>query len=294
MAINGLHLLLTYKCNFGCDHCFLWGGPEAEGVMPMEMVRGILDDAVAAGTIEKIFFEGGEPFLYYPVMLRGIREASGFGFKTGVVTNAYWATTIQDAILWLRPLAEFECDLSISDDCYHFGEKAPNPRNAAAAAEELGIQASLLSTADPRESLEAKRKGGPVMFKGRAVEKLTPGLPRRPWEELSRCPYEDFLNQRRVHIDPFGYVHVCQGIAIGNVLREPLSAVLEGFDPQAHPICSPIVTGGPAELVRRHDIQPEEGYVDECHLCYIARQELRHQYPELLGPDQMYGVQSEP
>lgn len=27
--LTGVHLLLTYTCNFACDHCFLYCGPEA-------------------------------------------------------------------------------------------------------------------------------------------------------------------------------------------------------------------------------------------------------------------------
>jgi len=30
--------------------------------------------------------------------------------------------------------------------------------------------------------------------------------------------------------------------------------------------------------------------VDACHLCYRAREFLRPHFPELLGPDEMYGV----
>ncbi len=27
MKLTGLHLLLTYKCIYECDHCFVWGSP---------------------------------------------------------------------------------------------------------------------------------------------------------------------------------------------------------------------------------------------------------------------------
>ena len=29
MNLTGLHLLLTYRCNYDCDHCFVWSGPQA-------------------------------------------------------------------------------------------------------------------------------------------------------------------------------------------------------------------------------------------------------------------------
>ena len=48
--------------------------------------------------------------------------------------------------------------------------------------------------------------------------------------------------------------------------------------------------GGPAELVRRFDLPHNEGYADACHLCYSTRKTLRSRYPNLLGPDQIYGI----
>lgn len=129
-----------------------------------------------------------------------------------------------------------------------------------------------------------------MLFKGRPAEKLVEGLPRRPWQEFDKCLDEDFSNQKRVHIDPFGYVHLCQGITMGNMKKTPLHRLFEQFDPYEHLICGPILRGGPAELVRTYHVGHEEGYVDECHLCYLTRLKLRKMFPEILAPDQMYGV----
>ena len=27
MKLSGLHFLLTYRCVYECDHCFVWGSP---------------------------------------------------------------------------------------------------------------------------------------------------------------------------------------------------------------------------------------------------------------------------
>ncbi len=48
--------------------------------------------------------------------------------------------------------------------------------------------------------------------------------------------------------------------------------------------------GGPDELVRHFDLTHKDGYVDDCHLCYEARRSLRDQFPHLLGPPQVYGI----
>ena len=79
MNINGLHLLLTYQCNFECDHCFVWGGPDQYGTMTLECIRKILRQARDVGTVEWIYFEGGEAFLYYAVLQRGGELAAEAG-----------------------------------------------------------------------------------------------------------------------------------------------------------------------------------------------------------------------
>lgn len=298
MMFSGLHLFLTYKCNFECDHCFVYSHPHARGVMRISDVREILNEAERLGNIKWIYFEGGEPFLYFQTMLWGLREAKKRGLKTGIVTNSYWATSVEDAREWLRTVSEIGIDdLSISDDFYHYSETEENlAKYAHEAAMELGMPVGTITIEDPKEYLkEIKWKGKPVIagsvqFKGRAVEKLTDGLPRRPWTEFEECPDEDFTSPGRVHIDPFGYVHLCQGIALGNMKKTPLHDLIADYDPNTHPICAPLLQGGPAELVKKYDVEHEADYIDACHLCYSARLKLRNRFPEILAPDAVYGV----
>ncbi len=98
MRLSGLHLLLTCQCNYSCDHCFVWGDPFQSGTMTLQQIGRILDEGENHGSVKSIYFEGGEPFLYYPVMVRGIRMAAKRGFSVGVVTNGYWATGREDAV----------------------------------------------------------------------------------------------------------------------------------------------------------------------------------------------------
>ncbi len=127
------------------------------------------------------------------------------------------------------------------------------------------------------------------MFRGRAAIVLTDGLPMQAWDTFTRCPYENLADPGRVHLDPFGYLHLCQGLVMGNMFERPLTQILQEYDPQQHPIVAPLLAGGPAELARQYDLPHEEGYVDACHFCYMAREMLRSRFPDLLAPDQMYG-----
>ncbi|MBP1704235.1 MAG: Radical domain protein, partial [Chloroflexi bacterium] len=59
MELSGLHILLTYCCNFECDHCFVWGSPQQIGTLTLQQIRQVLYQARETGTVEWIYFEGG-------------------------------------------------------------------------------------------------------------------------------------------------------------------------------------------------------------------------------------------
>ncbi|MFC1706572.1 radical SAM protein [Planctomycetota bacterium] len=301
MLLNALHLLLSYQCTHECDHCFVWASPRAGGTMSLETLLAILDQAQRVDGVADIYFEGGEPFLFYPLLVEGLRQSRERGFSTGVVTNCYWATTKADARLWLKPLKALDvADLSLSSDVFHAGD-FEDPRTAFVkeAAQDLGLPRTVIAIQPPAICDPSGTKGEPVVggsvrFRGRAVTHLATGLPRRPWSELSECPDEDFLNPRRVHVDGHGNVHLCQGLLIGNLLETELKTIADRYDPHGHPVIGPLVDAGPAELVRRHGLVHDDGYVDPCHLCYEARVQLRGRYPKALGPPQVYGATDTP
>ncbi len=297
MKLTGLHLLLTYQCTLECDHCFVWGSPWQSGTMTLADVHEILRQAKELGTISSIYFEGGEPFLYYATLLRGVQEAHSLGFHVGIVSNGYWATSLEDAIEWLRPFDGFLNDLSVSSDLYHWNEKlSRQAKNATAAAKELGISIGMIEIAQPEETNAVSIEGqlplgeSTVMYRGRAADKLAARAAKQPWDEFNECAHEDLRDPGRVHVDPMGNLHICQGISIGNMFEKPLREICAKYDPDAHPIAGALLAGGPAELVRRYRLPYKTKYADACHLCYEARVALRARFPEDLTPDQMYGT----
>jgi MoaA/NifB/PqqE/SkfB family radical SAM enzyme len=296
MKLSGLHLLLTYQCTFECDHCFVWGSPWQCGTMTLAQIHQILIQAKETGSIEKIYFEGGEPFLYFAVMLKGVQEAAAMGFKVGVVSNAYWANSLEDALAFLSPLRQFIEDLTISSDLYHYSEQiSQQAKYAMAAAEQLGIPSDVICVSQPEEaeaasSLGQLSDGAAVMVRGRAVSKLVARIKPRAWDQFTTCPHENLRDPGRVHLDPFGNLHVCQGISLGNVFETPLKELCEKYDAESHPICGPLLAGGPVALVTEYALPHADKYADACHLCYEARRALRDHFPEILKPDQMYGV----
>jgi hypothetical protein len=265
--------------------------------MTLAQVQDVLRQAEELGTVETVYFEGGEPFLFYPILLQGLREAAKLDFRRGIVSNCYWATTVEDAVEWLRPIAEIGVDdLSLSSDLFH-GEAMMTraAQNGIEAAARLGLPDSVLTIEAPEGCAAYKQeKGAPieaglVRFRGRAVANLTEGVARRPWRQFTECPDEDFHDPGRVHVDAFGHVHLCQGVLMGNLWQQPLSEMVSGYDPASHPIIGPLAEGGPVALVERYNLPHEEAYIDACHLCYLARDALRDRFPEYLGPPTVYG-----
>ncbi len=265
--------------------------------MTVETVEHILAEAEALGTIEWIYFEGGEAFLYLDILRSGIRKARERGFNVGIVTNAYWATADADAIEWLQPFAGSVDDLSISSDAYHGSDEGVNyPEIARRAARQLDIPVDFISVAQPEAALVAGAAGklpageSAVLYRGRAAELLAPRVDGEHWERFAECPWENLRYPGRIHVDPFGHMHICQGISIGNLLEQPLTEIMAGYDPDQHPIVGPLLDGGPAEIVRRYDLPHQDQYADHCHLCYESRRALRQRFPDVLTPDQMYGT----
>lgn len=297
IELTGLHLLLSYQCNYECDHCFVWSSPWQSGTLTLDQIKEILHQGQELGTVREIYFEGGEPFLYYAVLVKGVQMAAQAGFSVGIVSNSYWATSVEDATAWLQPFVGLIDDLSLSNDLFHgTEEQAQQVRSAITAAEALNIPIGTISIAQPEAANAGAAMGqlpsgeSKIMYRGRAAYKLIERAAFHPCEQFTECPYENLRDPGRVHIDPLGYVHICQGISLGNVFQKPLREIVQSYEPDAHPITGPLLAGGPMELAQHHKVLVEEYYADACHLCYTTREKLRARFPDVLAPDQIYGV----
>lgn len=118
--LENIGMLITYQCQVACPHCIVEAGPErCEKVDPAE-ARDWLRQAAAykSGEIKGVSLTGGEPF-YEIESFRNIME---FGDSAGLfmtaVTNAYWATSLQDAVEVLSSVPALKM-LGISTDVYH-------------------------------------------------------------------------------------------------------------------------------------------------------------------------------
>ncbi|NLE22121.1 MAG: radical SAM protein [Actinobacteria bacterium] len=311
IRLEGIHFLVTYRCTYSCDHCFVWGSPAAEETMTLAQLAAIIDQAAELGVTD-VYFEGGEPTLGYPIVLTAARRAREHGLEVGLVSNCYWATSVDDARVWLSPFADLGvADLSLSSYAYCVEDADEDHlRNAVLAAQALGIPSSVLEVGAPADiGVPGACSGevGEIMHKGRAAVVLAPQRASRPPDSLTACPHEDFTDPGRAHVGPDGELQLCQGISAGNVFaggdgpptpgcraaprRDGLERVLDAYDPGTRPVIREILTGGPWVLARAVGHSPARShYADECHLCYEVRAALRAagRYPEVLAPGQCY------
>jgi len=279
-SLTGIHFLISYGCSAACDHCFVWGSPHKRSSMTAEQIDDFLQQAVALQTVTSVCAEGGESFTRYDVLLHLLRGATERGLTASALTNASWVSSREQAEQRIAELmAAGLTDLGVSTDEWH--RKAVPAARVDVLLEVCGACGLAVSR------METRLEG--VMFRGRAAERLAPIMPIRPATEFTTCPHEKLDAPSRLHLDCYGRLHLCQGLSLGT---GSLLAACAAYDPGAHPIVRLLLDGGPYALGRfaaERGFGLASGYVDACHLCYRAREFLRPWFPELLGPDEMYG-----
>jgi MoaA/NifB/PqqE/SkfB family radical SAM enzyme len=165
--LTKVHILLTYACTFRCDHCFVFASPQAPGKFTPARVTHLLEQILAVKSVEWIIFEGGEPFLVYPLLLTSVKRARQLGFKVGVITNGYFGRSAEAAARYLRPLAQLGLDrIIISNDRYHYKNTNDSPAHVDQRCDQ--IRSSNNQTND-RESISSTHNIDPenVNFSGR-------------------------------------------------------------------------------------------------------------------------------
>lgn len=299
MPCTAVHVLLTYRCTDTCRHCFLFSGPHQLATFTFNRLETLLDQVRRVPTVRWMYFEGGEPFLYYPLLLEAVRSATDRGLASAVVTNGYWITSERDLGFFLRPLVAAGLKkIQISVDSLHRYRRLEHLKpQLLDMARRFRLTCQILSVdvPEPNEEPLLQRAGqtiteGEIAFRGRAATHLAPDQAAWAWDSFDECPHERLDDPLRVHVDPHGNVHLCQGTLLGNIDAAPLDVLLARHSPLAHPVVGPLLRGGPTALVSEHGLEHEEGYADACHLCFHARTQLLERFPEFLGPASVYGL----
>jgi MoaA/NifB/PqqE/SkfB family radical SAM enzyme len=263
-------------------------------------VTRILEQIHLLDSVEWIIFEGGEPFLVYPLLLTSVKHAKQLGFNVGIISNGYFGRSEAAATRYLKPFVALGLDrIYISDDRYHYKNVEKSPaRKVIEAAIKLGLPTTRIVIGEynlPERAplLENNRlivETLPLMMVGRATERIPINEQFDDWQSSNTCPFKELDNPESIFIDPYGNTQICQGITIGNIWASPLKEIMDQRNIYSHPIYGPLIRNGPKGIIEEYDLSPLSGYIDACHLCYKTRQMLLDRFPEFLSPLQVYNL----
>jgi MoaA/NifB/PqqE/SkfB family radical SAM enzyme len=151
-------LLTTERCNIACSHCWFSSGPDKTAQMELGEARGYIDQAGEIPSVRWISFTGGEPLLLPEMLRRLIGYASEKGLKTECVTNCFWASTEEEALMHLGRLKDAGLDvINISADDFHQRHiPFDRVRNCYRAAERLGLKVVIMSAVSRSSMMGAR------------------------------------------------------------------------------------------------------------------------------------------
>lgn len=314
---DDIGVLLTYRCVSECAHCLYNCGPRHTAVMTTDTLREALEALAVYPQRPQVHLTGGEPFLYYPLLLEGVRMASERGIWVYVETSAAWCTDEEEAAIRFAELREAGLQsVLISCSPFHAVRIPPERTLCAirAAQQVLGADRVMVyqrafmdlmrrfgeTRPTPLVRYEetygldgAKRllwDGYGIIPGGRAGYRLGYLVRRQPPEAFADqdCAWP-LLYAQHSHMDLHGNFipAFCGGLAVGDWHQLPqLLAEFQG----AHypPLIALLAERGPYGLFgmaqERYGYRPlEEGYVGKCHLCVDVRRWLVTQtdFPEL-------------
>lgn len=274
------------QCNVKCRHCsneeILNNGRKAEPFLVLEW----LEDAAEAGFGEATFV-GGEPFLFVDDLRLYCKKAHELGMKSCIITNGYWAKTLDKAIEVLKSLEDLDSIL-VSSDIFHLEHiDSQIIKNALDACIMLNISVALNATCASKN--EKKRIWD--IYSGYKnslfinTHMLMPigaakSLLIERWcleDKVSELPVICGINNFLVEMD--GEVHACCNAILseepllyaGNMKKEKLSVLLQKF--VANPLYRFIKEQGPRGIGRLlkdslyYNEFRQKQYTCECDFC---------------------------
>ena len=153
--LSNVGLLLTYKCTIACPHCIVKAGPHRKEEMNLESAIEWLSQikSFRNGFVIGVSLTGGEPFYNFQHMIKIADHANSLGFIVSVVSNAFWASSKEEALRILKLCGSINM-ISVSTDIPHqVAIPFENARNAIWAAKKLGklynVAVSTESEDDP-------------------------------------------------------------------------------------------------------------------------------------------------
>lgn len=268
--LGNIGLLMTRKCQVTCPHCIIQAGPhQTEEISLSDAFDWITQAAhYRSGHIKVLSLTGGEPFYRLSHIKQVADHAATQGLYVSAVTNAYWASSLEEAVRVLRLNTAIKM-ISVSTDVYH-QRHIPFDRvkNAVAAARECDVLCTVAICTENEDDDEYRRILDDVyellppeyvftaitFAAGRALQQLDDSK----YPLTSEVPRSACAAGSSPIIFPSGKVIACIGpvidlqpnhpLALGNLRDRRLCDILD--DAELNPILHAIRVWGPRKLIK--------------------------------------------
>jgi hypothetical protein len=304
-----LGLILSYRCTNGCAHCLYNCGPkwERQPISAQTLQEALKAIAIWPQT-PQVHFTGGEPFLYFDLLLQGVRYATQLGIPRYVETSASWCTDEAKTIQQFAALEQAGLQaILISCSPFH-AERIPPIRTMRAIQAALDVfgkervivylpgfievlqqfdleRPTPLSRYEQAFGAERARQilwqGYGIISGGRAGYHLGQIAAHYAPAEFKgeNCNWELLYGQHS-HFDLYGNFipSFCGGLTVGSWRKLP--QILADFQAGHYPpLIQLLVERGPYGLLKmaqaKFGYTPlAEGYTGKCHLCVDVRRHL--------------------
>ncbi|MCX6303595.1 MAG: radical SAM protein [Bacteroidetes bacterium] len=320
--LSNVGLMLTYKCTVACPHCIVKAGPNRKEEMLLESAFKWLDQikSYRNGIVFGLSLTGGEPFYNLPHLISISDHAHEKGFIVSVVSNAYWASSKEEALRILTLCRSIQM-ISISADFQHqLMIPFANVKNAIWAAKKLGklynIAVATENESSPEylslmddllEITDAEFINTSIIVPvGRAEKGIDHALLKySPEPAVAACSMASFPV-----IFPNGNVIACIGppitlpefspMFLGNLYKEKINDIFDRAENNY--VLHAIRAFGPRVLVKMlkdhgYDHLVPEKYIDEaiCDVCFqlFSKKEICEVIQTLIENDADFRLKTE-
>jgi organic radical activating enzyme len=118
--LSNFGIFLTYKCQVQCPHCIVQASPLRKEQLKKEDAFNWIQQLASyqQGWIKILALTGGEPFFDIGQLFEISEFARKYGFIVTVVTNAFWADSVENGVKILTELKPIS-NIAFSTDVYH-------------------------------------------------------------------------------------------------------------------------------------------------------------------------------
>jgi len=307
-----LGILLWNKCNATCKHCAVDSSPFERYSMTNDQIFKAIDSSFYDCSTPSIGLSGGEAFINYERLKQIIKYATDKGARVSVNSNGFWGKSIEKAREIVRELKQLKLSqLVISIDEFHEEFiNADSPINVIIACkyEHLEVRLQYVSVKNGKRLTDLLSVHGdrllniecreiPLHPVGRGAQYSREYLFLERGIPMGLCPSAILSISAKGNIIPCcntaGHL---PALKIGDINTDSLQDV--DFEFKNDPLFIILCRFGPQALIEKakeHGYCLDDGYIDQCHLCYtlfkneriakILRQSSRQILDELIYED---------